>query len=714
MPDAERLGWGAVRYWRWRWIVLVTVLVALPIIVHFSRIHVVDWVIHKQIYKNVASPLDEELPVTVTAFPSSINMVSTIGGMGEGLSCSLPWFADYFFEKDVSRIAVRQRFRQACVFHDLCYRHGLATYGYTQNDCDDLLQEQALRICISVSRKPSLTDCRIDAKKVAAGVKLGGFKDYRNWDRSTFFEFDPNPYRSTRFFVTRAIDDPFKARDPDRHRNDPDQLLMMFHIQRGGVGRSCINCGERKMAQNEVVSAGPEMSSEEPVWLPPGRFYSAPHIAADGDGGSKLVWVLRLRLETSESCVAVTDAMKVLTGTLPKMSGCYKNANPRLGLAQVDLLSSSPQFSMVSSTPPDPRALPSIVVSGLTAQRGANLHICNSGDMREGLDPGSDGTCIKIRDFPSEIQKEDKWGAFQNFPIVRGDRHIYLLRTMLPGQGKAAGGSIYPLVLDVMNNNTAGSSPTELEPLPQKTLNIGEKYDPIMPIATERTDMRLMSVHREKETLDLSEIDLGLPTPELEPIKLSAVNGGETKDIVLHRSWAHRPSLVLESPALGADKKTQLVISRSKVTTRDRKDQSRNTPVDSVQLEFAILERPAARGGEKTFRLVRGFACSVSYTVTKPHPIQLCRRAAMPPHDTELATPATRLQGAQLLMGRFASGGSALTLALFDRCYPNSPIIFGDSVVPKELELSSPHVERRVKCGPLGSVESMAKEMATP
>jgi hypothetical protein len=67
-----------------------------------------------------------------------------------------------------------------------------------------------------------------------------------------------------------------------------------------------------------------------------------------------------------------------------------------------------------------------------------------------------------------------------------------------------------------------------------------------------------------------------------------------------------------------------------------------------------------------------------------------------------------------LLMGRFASGGSALTLALFDRCYPNSPIIFGDSVVPKELELSSPHVERRVKCGPLGSVESMAKEMATP
>ena len=236
MANVGQLGWGAVRNWGWCRIVLVAVLVGLPVVAYFGLIPLVDWAIHKKISKNVAPPLDEELPITVTSFRSSANMVSTIGGMGEGLSCSLPRLADYFFAEEASGIAVRQRFRQACVFHDLCYRHGLATYGYTQNDCDELLQEQALRICISVSRKPSLTDCQIDAKKVAAGVKFAGFKDYRNWDRSTFFEFDPNPYRSMRFFVTRAIDDPFKAKDPEQHRNDPDQLLMMFSYPARGRG----------------------------------------------------------------------------------------------------------------------------------------------------------------------------------------------------------------------------------------------------------------------------------------------------------------------------------------------------------------------------------------------------------------------------------------------------------------------------------------------
>jgi hypothetical protein len=463
------------------------------------------------------------------------------------------------------------------------------------------------------------------------------------------------------------------------------------------------------------VSGGAEMSEEEPVWIPPVRFYSAPHIAADGDGRPKLVWVVRQKLETSESCVAVTDPMKVLTGTRPEMSGCYKTANPRLGLGQIDVLSSSPQFSMVSSTPPDPQALPSIVVTGLTAQLDGNLQICISENMREGRPPNSVRTCHKIKDLAAKIRGADRWGAFQNFPIVRGGRHIYLLRTMLPGQGKDAGSTIYPLVFDVMHKHIAVSKPAEVEPLPLKTLDLGEKYDPIMPITMEWTDMRLLSVYKQQETLNLSEIDLGSSTPKLEQIKLSAGSGSEASDVVLHKSWAHRPTLILEIGALEAEKKTQLVLSRSKVTTPDRNKQPTNGLVDSVQLEFAILERPAAAGGERTFRLVRASACNVTYTVKKPHPFWLCRRAAVPSHDTELATPATRLQGAQLLVGRFASGSDARTLALIDRCYPNRPIIIGDTAAPIELERAvSPDVERQVKCGPLSSMKSMANEMSTP
>ena len=85
---------------------------------------------------------------TVTSFQSGPEVVSTIGGSGEGLNCSLPTLVNMFFDgsKDENdkRHLVLQRFRQACVFHDLCYRHGLATYGYNQNDCDRVLQNAGL------------------------------------------------------------------------------------------------------------------------------------------------------------------------------------------------------------------------------------------------------------------------------------------------------------------------------------------------------------------------------------------------------------------------------------------------------------------------------------------------------------------------------------------------------------------------------------------
>jgi hypothetical protein len=740
MADAGRLGWGAVRNWRWRWIVLVAVLVGLPIVGYLGGLTpVVDWAIGKKIYKNVAPPLDEELPVTVTSFRSSINMASTIGGMGEGLSCSLPWGIDYVFkrhepEKERS-IPVRQRFRQACVFHDLCYRHGLATYGYTQNDCDELLQEQALRICVSVTKPKGLIDCQIDAKKVAAGVKFAGFKDYRSWDRSTFFEFDPNPYRSTRFFVTRAIDDPFKAESSDQRR--PDQLLMMFHIQRGGVGRACINCGDRKMSPEEFKSAGvlkldidAKMSEEEPVWIPQGRFYSAPHVAADGDGRPKLVWLVRQKLDNSESCIAVTDPMKVLTGTRPEMSGCYKNANPRLGLGQIDLLSSSPQFTMVSSTPPDPQALPSIVATGLTAQIDGELKICVSPNMREGLDPGSARACHKIKDLAGKIDGPNRWGAFQNFPIVREGRHIYLSRRMVAGQGKDADtvSTIYPLALRVMHQHMPANGPTEIDLIALKKLDITDDYDPMMPITMKSSDMRLMSIRVWRDwlayilrlpqgALGLHEIDLDSPNPRQFESSIDIVAGSDK--VKLHESWARRPILVVETGASEAEKKTQLVLSRSKVTTLDAQPKD-GSVVDSAQIEFAVLERPAARGGEGTFRLVRGLACKVTYAVRKPHPIDLCHRAAVPSRDKELATPATRLQGAQLLVGRFASGSDALTLALFDRCFlpPNAapiivqPLDIGDKAEPAELPpASKSNLVRQGKCWPLSSSESATKPM---
>jgi hypothetical protein len=190
-------------------------LLALSILLVVFGRSIADGIV-EAVYKNAAEPLDKELPVTVTAFRSSGTIVSEIGGRGEGLNCSMPWGIDYFFlpnhgirasdfsprqgdaadnirraaDDPASSVPVRQRFRQACVFHDLCYRHGLATYGYSQNDCDELLQEHAFRICVWASRgERRLSECQLDAKKVTAGVRLMGWYDaYRDWGESTYFD----------------------------------------------------------------------------------------------------------------------------------------------------------------------------------------------------------------------------------------------------------------------------------------------------------------------------------------------------------------------------------------------------------------------------------------------------------------------------------------------------------------------------------------------
>jgi hypothetical protein len=111
-----------------------SVVLALILLVAFHG-HLID-----DIYKNVEDLSDGEMPVTVTSYPSGPEMVGIIGGSGNGINCSLPRGFDVFFDGSPdlagNRHLVRQQFRQACVAHDLCYRHGLATYGYSQNDCD--------------------------------------------------------------------------------------------------------------------------------------------------------------------------------------------------------------------------------------------------------------------------------------------------------------------------------------------------------------------------------------------------------------------------------------------------------------------------------------------------------------------------------------------------------------------------------------------------
>lgn len=212
------------------------VIIAIVIGVGPSRIgHFVS----SRVFANILIPNDHEYPRTAFAIPNNSGSVQSIGGQGIGLSCSLPWGADtLMFSRKKHDSPVSLQYRQACAFHDYCYRHGAATYGYTQADCDYLLLEHTIRLCKQINSKDSeqnnskdsWTDCMDRAKLVALGVRLGGNVPFKRTDSasetkaheedpkrfasletetsSSYFEFDPYPVGSPGYTVYRIADAP--------------------------------------------------------------------------------------------------------------------------------------------------------------------------------------------------------------------------------------------------------------------------------------------------------------------------------------------------------------------------------------------------------------------------------------------------------------------------------------------------------------------------
>src|SRR5262245_41073510 len=93
--------------------------------------------IANRVLSNLESPDDLEQPPTAVAVLPSTDTASIIGGNSAGLSCSIPAIVSRlaFQGGGLDESEISLRFRQACVSHDYCYRHGSATYGYTQADC---------------------------------------------------------------------------------------------------------------------------------------------------------------------------------------------------------------------------------------------------------------------------------------------------------------------------------------------------------------------------------------------------------------------------------------------------------------------------------------------------------------------------------------------------------------------------------------------------
>lgn len=130
---------------------------------------------------NMVPPDDMELPATTFTPPASLLEDAAIVGRGEGLDCSIPQFLeDHAFPHGKGAATVSLLYRQACVAHDYCYRHGAATYGYTQADCDGALARAAMRICVNyVAKGKANHHCVQRARKVYAGLLAGGAGSFR-------------------------------------------------------------------------------------------------------------------------------------------------------------------------------------------------------------------------------------------------------------------------------------------------------------------------------------------------------------------------------------------------------------------------------------------------------------------------------------------------------------------------------------------------------
>ncbi len=206
-----------------RAIVRTGILIFMGALLWSSLPQITDWLANNSFGNAIPAP-DNEAAVTAVVKRWSTAEWAGLPGRGEGLDCSIPTAALSAFAHRLRRVdqaSVNLRFRQACLAHDLCYRHGRATYGYTQGQCDTALVEASFRICKQMyARQVSVDWCATQARKVLAGVTLGGRSSFRPSvdDRSelgpggqtpvgasTRAEYDPYPEPAAAYVAPRVL-----------------------------------------------------------------------------------------------------------------------------------------------------------------------------------------------------------------------------------------------------------------------------------------------------------------------------------------------------------------------------------------------------------------------------------------------------------------------------------------------------------------------------
>jgi hypothetical protein len=266
-------------------------------------------------YGHLELPIDREAATTVASFPPSADIRAVVGGKGEGLDCSIPWLLQKLMFSPLADAdsAVSLQFRQSCVTHDYCYRHGAATYGYSQADCDFNLLEHAFRTCIQIydlgwilfphsyAGDKTIEICRSRAREVLLGVRIGGQSSFKPREESSYFEFDPMPIRAEDYTVARL----------SRLGANASPILVdgaplvstptTFHIDRGRIKARELRWGDDEMrplgyGDVEISTVFPDVALPTP-----------PAVARVGDN-DWYIWLTRGKPFTSGFNAMVIDS----------------------------------------------------------------------------------------------------------------------------------------------------------------------------------------------------------------------------------------------------------------------------------------------------------------------------------------------------------------------------------------------------------------------
>lgn len=233
------------------------------------------------VFPHLKTYFDTEAPPTATAYPASSSISAVLGGQGEGLNCSIPFPLEWaMFKRNKDDAPISLQFRQACVYHDYCYRHGHATYGYTRADCDYALQQIAYRDCRLISDGDPQA-CLARARLVLLGVTLGGGKAFASGPASTYFEFDPMPAKADDYVTVRWI----RTASGSAIKGHPlNGEFIVLHAKRGAVSMRTADFDPR-----QHVPQPPD-----PVMMPfPDQYIPTPPLVLRNGGVDRLVSLAR-------------------------------------------------------------------------------------------------------------------------------------------------------------------------------------------------------------------------------------------------------------------------------------------------------------------------------------------------------------------------------------------------------------------------------------